>query len=293
VPVTLEELNRLPEDQARTAFERCCGASKWVRSMSAARPYAHPAALFTAADRAADALGPEDWREAFAHHPRIGDLASLRERFTATAAWAGDEQRSAASASEEILAALARGNRDYEARFGYIFIVCATGRSAADMLEFLERRLGNDPERELEIAALEQRKITRLRLEKLLAEPKREPAMEDRMNGITTHVLDLAAGRPAAGMTVRLDRLMGTGWSKVAEQATDDDGRARELLPAGAPPEAGIYRLTFATRAYFHDKGTPTFYPEVSVTFEVGNPAQHYHVPLLVSPWGYSTYRGS
>jgi 5-hydroxyisourate hydrolase len=113
------------------------------------------------------------------------------------------------------------------------------------------------------------------------------------MSGITTHVLDLAAGRPAAALNVRLDRLEGSGWMNVAERATDHDGRVKDFVAHGAALATGIYRLTFATRPYFHGRGTPTFYPEVSVTFEVGNGAQHYHVPLLVSPWGYSTYRGS
>ena len=168
--VTIEHLNRLSLEEAHTAFERCCGARAWVERMCAARPYANSDALFAAAERAAEALEPADWREAFAHHPRIGDVDSLRRKFASTAAWAGDEQRGAAVASEETLAALARGNRDYEQRFGYIFIVCATGKSAGEMLVILESRLGNAPEVELQHAAREQRTITRLRLEKLLAE---------------------------------------------------------------------------------------------------------------------------
>ena len=119
-------------------------------------------------------LGEPEWREAFAHHPRIGDMASLRARFASTAGWAADEQRGAAQATEETLAALARGNRVYEERFGCIFIVCATGKSAAEMLALLEARLGNDPEHEMRMAADEQMKITRLRLEKLLEPGGRE-----------------------------------------------------------------------------------------------------------------------
>lgn len=168
--MSLEDLNRMSAADARAAFERCCGAGAWIDRMCAGRPYADPAALYAAADRAADTLDPGDWREAFSHHPRIGDVAALRQRFVSTAAWAGDEQGGATNASEATLAALARGNRDYEQRFGYIFIVCATGRSAGEMLAMLESRLGNDPGQELENAAREQRKITRLRLEKLLAE---------------------------------------------------------------------------------------------------------------------------
>lgn len=168
--MTLDQLNRLPLEEARAAFERCCGASAWVEALCSARPYAHRDALFAAAYRADASLGDDDWREAFTHHPRIGDAAALRERFATTAAWAGDEQRGATGASDRTIEALAEGNRDYEQKFGYIFIVCATGKSADEMLGLLQARIGNDPSKEIGIAAEEQKKIARLRLEKLLAE---------------------------------------------------------------------------------------------------------------------------
>jgi 2-oxo-4-hydroxy-4-carboxy-5-ureidoimidazoline decarboxylase len=168
--MTLEELNGLSEPDAREALARCCGASRWVAGMVAARPFADRDALFAAAERAASALAREDWLEAFSHHPKIGDVKALREKFAATAAWAGREQSGAASASEVTLAALSEGNRAYAERFGYIFIVFATGKSAADMLSILESRLPNPPEVELKCAAAEQRKITALRLQKLVGE---------------------------------------------------------------------------------------------------------------------------
>lgn len=112
------------------------------------------------------------------------------------------------------------------------------------------------------------------------------------MSGITTHVLDISAGQPAQGVGVRLDKLTGTGWDRVVEKTTDVDGRVKDLHLGPQVPK-GVYRITFATRAYFHTKGAHTFYPEVQVMFEVGEGAQHYHVPLLLSPYGYSTYRGS
>ena len=168
--MTLEELNRASASVARAALERCCGSRAWVEGMIGARPFADRAALLDRSDRIARSLAAADWREAFAHHPRIGDRESLRRRFATTAAWAGAEQAAASAASEEVLNALAEGNRDYEARFGYVFIVCATGRSAGEMLAALRERLANDPANELRIAAEEQMKITRLRLEKLLAE---------------------------------------------------------------------------------------------------------------------------
>ena len=114
------------------------------------------------------------------------------------------------------------------------------------------------------------------------------------MSGITTHVLDTAAGRPAAGVTVRLEvKSDGRGWVILAERKTDADGRVRDLLADGARLDAGTYRLTFGTGAYFEAQRQATFFPEATVVFEIRDPAQHHHVPLLLSPFGYSTYRGS
>ena len=111
------------------------------------------------------------------------------------------------------------------------------------------------------------------------------------MSGITTHVLDTSRGGPAAGVAVVLERAVKSSWQPVARGVTDADGRASDLL--SAPPQEGHYRLIFDTGAYFRAAGEADFYPEVSVTFVVGAGEEHYHVPLLLSPFGYSTYRGS
>ena len=166
--MTLDDLNALAEDRAREVLARCCGARRWVEQVVARRPLPAFDDLLIAADEAFATLGPDDWREAFAHHPRIGDLESLRAKFAATAEWASDEQAGVAGARETLIEALVEANRAYEERFGYIFIICATGRSADDMLGALEERLPNEPEEELGIAAAEQMKITHLRLHKLL-----------------------------------------------------------------------------------------------------------------------------
>jgi 5-hydroxyisourate hydrolase len=113
------------------------------------------------------------------------------------------------------------------------------------------------------------------------------------MSGITTHVLDTAQGRPAAGVPVTLEARSGDGWRLLGRAATDGDGRARQILPAGTALVPGTYRLTFDTGAYFRDLGREGFYPEAAIVFEVRDAAEHYHVPLLLSPFGYSTYRGS
>ena len=114
------------------------------------------------------------------------------------------------------------------------------------------------------------------------------------MSGITTHVLDLATGSPARGVAVKLEVQMAErGWVTLSDRVTDDDGRVRDLLAAGAKLDAGRYRLTFATGAYFAGQSRDCFHPEAAITFDVRDGAQHYHVPLLLSPFGYSTYRGS
>ena len=111
------------------------------------------------------------------------------------------------------------------------------------------------------------------------------------MSPITTHVLDTSRGRPAVGMPVVLERAVDSGWQPVGRGTTDADGRVRDLITA--TPEAGRYRLSFDTDAYFRAVGEAGFYPEVAVTFVVGHGEERYHVPLLLSPFGYSTYRGS
>jgi 2-oxo-4-hydroxy-4-carboxy-5-ureidoimidazoline decarboxylase len=165
--MNVESLNSLPPDAARAALLRCCGSRRWADAMTDRRPFASDDHAFRAASDIWASLDRADWFEAFAAHPRIGDLDSLRRKFPSTAEWAGGEQTGVAVASEDVLRELADGNREYEAKFGYIFIVCATGKSAAEMLALLRQRLGNDPENELRIAAAEQAKITRPRLEKL------------------------------------------------------------------------------------------------------------------------------
>ena len=113
------------------------------------------------------------------------------------------------------------------------------------------------------------------------------------MAGITTHVLDTSLGRPAAGVAIVLEIAAGAAWRELGKGATDDDGRLRTLLPADTAVEAGTYRITFDTGAYFAASGRTCFYPTVQITFQITAPAEHHHVPLLLSGFGYSTYRGS
>lgn len=164
----LRRLNGATDDDAAAMLTRCCGSRRWVAAMLARRPFRSRTELFGEAERAWWHLGRKDWLEAFAHHPRIGaDVEALRAKFATTADWSRGEQAGVAAASEETLRGLADGNVAYEQRFGFLFIVCATGLSADEMLGRLRERLDNTPEAELRIAAGEHAKITRLRLAKL------------------------------------------------------------------------------------------------------------------------------
>ena len=165
---SLDRLNALPEGEAASHFRSCCAASRWVDAMVRARPFASRSHLFGVADAAWEATGPNDWLEAFAAHPRIGERASALAR-DASRAWSSAEQSRAAEAPGEIQGELARLNAEYEVRFGRIYIVCATGRSAESLMQDLQSRLRNTPEEELAIASREQHRITRLRLEKLIS----------------------------------------------------------------------------------------------------------------------------
>lgn len=152
-------LNGLSPDAAERELRRCCGSRRWARKMAARRPFASDDALFAAAEGIWWDLDPADWREAFGAHPRIGERDG--------GAWSAEEQAGMDDASRQLEVEIREGNRAYEAKFGHVFLICATGLSAAEMAAAIERRLENDPEAELRIAAAEQAKITKLRLRKL------------------------------------------------------------------------------------------------------------------------------
>ena len=168
----LDQLNTLSADAVVPALLRCCGSTRWAQMMADARPFGTVDDMLAAADRIWPSLGPDDWLQAFRAHPRIGEIreagGSGRAGRSGDAGWAGQEQARVRTARDAVRDRLAEGNRHYEARFGYIFIVCATGRSAGEMLAALERRLAHDPDHELVVAAEEQRKIIHVRIAKLL-----------------------------------------------------------------------------------------------------------------------------
>ncbi|HSU28119.1 MAG TPA: 2-oxo-4-hydroxy-4-carboxy-5-ureidoimidazoline decarboxylase [Chitinophagaceae bacterium] len=166
--MTFHELNLLNTVALKQTLYRCCGSRTWVTNMLPFFPADDLVELLEDAEEQWFLCSKEDWLEAFSQHPRIGDKDSLQKKFASTAQWAAGEQGEVSKAKEKTLDELAEANRLYEEKFGYIFIVCATGKSAEEMLAILKSRLPNDPEKEILFAADEQNKITRLRLEKLI-----------------------------------------------------------------------------------------------------------------------------
>lgn len=164
----LQRLNDLPPAEAAAELLDCCGSTRWAEGVAEQRPFRDARELFERADQVWWRLEAEDWLEAFRSHPRIGESKAARATGDDAERWARDEQSGTTGAAPTTLDQLAAANREYEQRFGFIFIVCATGKTADEMLALLRERLGNDAWRELRVAAEEQRKITRLRLDKLL-----------------------------------------------------------------------------------------------------------------------------
>jgi OHCU decarboxylase len=164
----LEILNELPPDEAVSSFLDCCGSRAWARAMTKARPFATTDDLISKAESIWHGLGAGDWLEAFAAHPKIGAKKATRAQAERSAEWSKGEQAGMDATTHTVREDLAEANRLYEERHGHIYIVCATGKSAGEMLEICRERLGNTAETELSIAAEEQRKITEIRLRKLL-----------------------------------------------------------------------------------------------------------------------------
>ena len=159
----LDRFNRLSDEEAAGELLAVCHSRRWAKEVAAGRPYPDVAALQRAADEVWQGLSTEDWREAFEAHPRIGEGGG------ASADWSRQEQAGVGDADQDVRERLAAGNAEYEARFGHVFLISAAGRDASQILAALTERLGNDPDTELRVAAEEHRRITRLRLEKLMA----------------------------------------------------------------------------------------------------------------------------
>jgi len=161
-------LNSLAAEEAAKELRQCCGSSRWAEQMSNDRPYSTLENLITHADRLWWSLTTDDWLEAFRSHPKIGEKKASDNVSAQSQQWSGQEQSGVSSATHDTVASLAELNRAYESKFGFIFIICATGKTSEEMLAALKERLQHDSDTELRLAAAEQARITELRLKKLL-----------------------------------------------------------------------------------------------------------------------------
>lgn len=288
--MNLNTFNKLSKEEAGKLLFTCCGSKVWVDRVMKKFPFLNEIELVAIAEKAwYDDCEENDWRESFTYHPKIGDTKSLAEKFSSTQHLAGNEQAAVNNASQQLIEELANANNEYENRFGFIFIVCATGKSAAEMLRLLLDRITNRVEEELNIAMGEQHKITIIRLKKMIDEGNWQSL---KVSQLTTHVLDTSIGKPGENITIRLKHSVNNAWQTITQGVTNADGRIPDLLPPNKNLAPGNYQMVFETENYFLKHNVKGFYPEVEIQFTVFDDA-HYHVPLLINPFGYSTYRGS
>ena len=287
---TLKQFNQQNTETASAALFKTCGSTRWVKQMIEHFPFTNEANLFEYARTIWYNINDEsDYLEAFTHHPKIGDVKSLKEKFASTSELAGNEQAGVKNAQARTIQELAELNEAYYQKFGFIFIVCATGKSAEEMLALLKARIGNSKEEEIGLAMAEQFKITLLRLQKMV---DLKDAKWNAVSQVTIHVLDTSLGKPGKDIRIQLKKEKDGKLVTIASGVTNADGRIAGLLPPGVELPAGNYVMHFDTGHYFEKNGVTGFYPQVDIHFTTFDQT-HYHVPLLINPFGYSTYRGS
>jgi 2-oxo-4-hydroxy-4-carboxy-5-ureidoimidazoline decarboxylase len=293
-PVPLETLNAMTEGEFSSALADIFEHAPWVAArVAAARPFASASALHAAMMDAVRAAGEEPQLALIRNHPDLAGKAARRGDVTADSR---AEQSSAGldRLSEEEYATFDRLNGAYRAKFAIPFIICVRRHSKDSILDEMQARLDNTPAAERDAALREIFRIVALRLDGRIA-----GAEHLKVHGrLSTHVLDTYHGRPAEGVAVTLVELARAGEERtVASGVTNADGRTAAPLIAGRPVPIGRYELRFSAGAYFARNAVPAarppFLDEVPIRFGVAEAEGHYHVPLLVTPWSYSTYRGS
>lgn len=294
MPLTLDALNTAPAAEFVASLGAIFEHAPWVaEAVAARRPFASVEALF-AAMREAVGAAPESRRLALLQgHP---ELAGRPARAGRMAAASLAEQAAAGldRLSEAEYARFEALNAAYVATFGFPFILCVKRHGRASLLRQFETRLSSDAARERQTAEAEVLRIAAIRLDALVTGEGRL-----RTTGrLSTHVLDTAAGRPGAGISVELAEIVGPDESVVVARAvTNADGRTDAPLIAGRPVPMAAYELRFHIGEYFRRAGLtlpePAFLDVVPIRFGVAEPEGHYHVPLVASPWSYQTYRGS
>jgi 2-oxo-4-hydroxy-4-carboxy-5-ureidoimidazoline decarboxylase len=291
--LTLDQVNHLPVADFAAAVGDCFELAPWVAEAAAAhRPFAAVTALHAAMMAALRTASRERQLAFLRGHP---DLAGKAARAGTVTADSKSEQASAGldSLSEAEFARFHRLNDAYKAKFGFPFMICARRHTRDSILAQFEHRLLNDAASEFAAALQEVFYITRLRVAaKVTGEGM--PEVDGRLS---THVLDTHAGRPAAGVAVELYEWTDEHAHRLASTVTNRDGRTDRPLIGGRPLPIGRYELRFALGDHFRsrgiDSGDPPFLDIVPLRFSIAEPEGHYHVPLLCTPWSYTTYRGS
>jgi 2-oxo-4-hydroxy-4-carboxy-5-ureidoimidazoline decarboxylase len=292
--LTLDDLNNMTPRDFVAALGDTVEHAPWVAEAAAARrPFADMAALLRAMTEAVSSSGDDRKMALIKGHP---DLAGKAARAGALTAASTAEQASAGldRLSEAEYATFHRLNDAYRTKFGMPFIVCVRRHGKGSILRQFERRLQNDAVSEHEAALAEIMRIVALRLDQRIEAPVRLA-----VNGrLSTHVLDLQGGKPAGGVAVELHEMSSSDDAiLVARAVTNSDGRTDRPLIADRPIPIAQYELRFAIGAHYARMGTPVTDPPflgvVPIRFSVAEPEGHYHVPMLVTPWSYSTYRGS
>jgi 2-oxo-4-hydroxy-4-carboxy-5-ureidoimidazoline decarboxylase len=293
-PKTLAELNDCSRQDFVAALANIFEYSPWIAEQAASqRPFAGVIPLFAAMKSAVDRATPELRLALIKAHP---DLANKTQRAAGLTAESSAEQNSVGldRLSDAEYDAFERVNNAYRAKFGFPYIVCVRRHTKDSILRDFERRLPNDAATETEVSIEEIGRIAALRLDQ-------QVASEDRLKvhgRLSTHVLDTHSGKPAAGIAVELVELSELGSIRVVTRAiTNSDGRTDQPLIGGRPVPIGRYELTFSVGRYFAERGVPLsdppFLDSIPLRFSVSEPEGHLHVPLLVTPWSYATYRGS
>jgi 2-oxo-4-hydroxy-4-carboxy-5-ureidoimidazoline decarboxylase len=283
--LTLSGLNGLPAASFVAALGEVFERASWVAEAAAAgQPYPTVKSLHDAMMQAVRRASPERQRALIGGHPELGRRVKRADLTAASQTEQGGLGLDRLSAGE--FDRFSRLNAAYRDKFGFPFIVCVRRHTRDSILRQFERRLAHDAQAEHEAALDEIGLITRLRLVALVDGPG-APATTGRLS---THVLDTAAGRPAAGVRIALHEIGSSARALLTEAVTNADGRTDAPLIAGEPLRIGTYELTFAAGDYFGGAG---FLGTVPIRFSIAEPEGHYHVPLLVTPWSYTTYRGS
>jgi 2-oxo-4-hydroxy-4-carboxy-5-ureidoimidazoline decarboxylase len=292
-PQGLEALNAMPASSFVATLGKAFEHADWVAEVAAeGRPYPTVEALHGAMMQAVRTAPPDRLKALIGGHPELGSRVKRAELTDHSRAEQGGLGLDRLSAEE--FDRFSRLNAAYRDKFGFPFIICVRRHTRDSILRQFERRLGNDAAAEQAAALTEVGLITRLRVVSMVE----GPGKPNTVGRLSTHVLDTMSGRPAPGVKITLHEIGASARGLLKETTTNADGRTDAPLIAGEPLRIGTYELSFHVGDYFartHKQALadPPFLELVPIRFSIAEPEGHYHVPLLVTPWSYTTYRGS